>query len=119
MTINVLLADKSEIVRKVIADLLKSDLEIQVLAEAASLSQTLQLLSNFHPHIVVMDIHIGDERTVKPSMVKLCFVDSPLLANSLWKDEETKALADSYGAVRLLDKTQLAYELIPAIKRCE
>jgi DNA-binding NarL/FixJ family response regulator len=117
MAIRVLLADNSEIVRKGIADLLKCDLEIQVLTEATSLSQTLQLMSNLHPDIVVMDIRIGDEKTIKSSHVKLCFVDLPLLAISLWTDDETKALADRCGAVLLLDKTKLAYELIPAIKR--
>lgn len=116
MTISVLLADNSEIMRKSIADLLKGDPEIQVLMEAASLSQTMQLINNLHPQIVVMDLHMGDERNVTSSQVKLCLVGSPLLAISLWNDDETKALADSYGAVALLDKSKLAYELIPAIR---
>jgi chemotaxis response regulator CheB len=42
MTITVLLADDSEVVRKVIADLLKSDAEIEVVAESASFTQTIE-----------------------------------------------------------------------------
>jgi hypothetical protein len=42
---------------------------------------------------------------------------SRVIAISIWTDEETKALADSYGAVALLDKTKLASDLIPAIRR--
>jgi chemotaxis response regulator CheB len=117
MIISVLLADDSEVMRKAIANLLKDDPEIQLLAESASLSQTMQFISSLHPQIVVMDIHMGEERNVTSLQVKSCLVGSPLLAISLWKDDETKALADRYGAVVLLDKSKLAYELIPAIKR--
>jgi len=39
-----------------------------------------------------------------------------LLAMSVWKDEETASLAQSYGAVKLLDKGQLASTLFPAIE---
>jgi hypothetical protein len=60
---------------------------------------------------------MGDDRDVTSSQVKSCLVGLPLLAISLWNYGETKALADSYGAPVLLDKTKLAYELIPAIKQ--
>jgi hypothetical protein len=36
---------------------------------------------------------------------------------SLWTDADAKALAESYGAVALLDKSNLALELVPAILR--
>jgi hypothetical protein len=36
---------------------------------------------------------------------------------SFWNDQDTLALAQSLGAVILLDKTVLATELIPAIRR--
>ncbi len=58
-----------------------------------------------------------DENDVTPSQIKSSLAGSRLLAISLWNDEETKALADSYGAIALLDKTKLAQKLIPAIKR--
>src|SRR5216683_4292038 len=91
---------------------IKGDPEIQLLRDVAGLSETLQLISNLHPQIVVMDIHMGDERIVTSLQVKSCLLGSQLLAISLWNDDETKALADGFGAVALLDKTKLAYELI-------
>ena len=39
-----------------------------------------------------------------------------ILTMSLWKDDDAKALAESFGAKVLLDKTNLYSELIPAIK---
>jgi hypothetical protein len=38
-----------------------------------------------------------------------------LLAISVWTDEETKATAEGLGAITLLDKMNLASELIPTI----
>lgn len=41
-----------------------------------------------------------------------------LLAVSFSNDDEARALAESYGAVGLLDKMKLYSELLPAISRC-
>ena len=118
MTISVLLVEDSEIVRNTIAGLLKRDPEIQVVAEASTLDQTTQLISSLRPKIVLMDIHLGDGNNVTSSDVKSRLNGSSLLAISIWNDDETRTLAYSYGAVELLDKANLAHELIPAIKRC-
>jgi DNA-binding NarL/FixJ family response regulator len=117
MKISVLLADDSEIMRKVIMDLLRDDPEIEVVAECGSLAQTMERASKLNPQIVVLDLHLGDERTVTPSQLKFGLIGSRLLAMSIWKDDETKALAGTIGALLLLDKSNLAHTLIPAIKQ--
>ena len=114
--ISVLLADDSSIMRKAIADLLKSDPEIQLMAEAGNFAQTIELISKLRPQVVIMDLHMGDENKVNPTQVKSCLNGSRLLAIS-WNDSETKMLAKRLGAVTLLDKLNLASELIPAIKQ--
>jgi hypothetical protein len=40
-----------------------------------------------------------------------------IIAISLWKDDDTKTLAETFGAHVLLDKMNLYSELIPAIKQ--
>jgi two-component system response regulator DevR len=115
--ISVLLADDHELMRKAIASLLAGNPEIEVVAEAASFTQTMELLTNLHPKIIVLDLHMGDERLVSPSLVKSCLNGSRLLAMSIWTDDEAKSLAETFGAVTLLDKTNLATQLIPAIKQ--
>ncbi len=117
MPITVLFADSSEIMRKAVARLLQAEPEIQLVAEAASFSQTVELIDTMQPHVVVIDIHMDDERNVTPSHVKARLNGSFLLAISFWNDEETKALARSFGAAVLLNKMNLSAELIPAIKR--
>jgi hypothetical protein len=41
-----------------------------------------------------------------------------LLAMSAWNDEEAAGLAESYGAIKLLEKGRLASTLFPAIEEC-
>ena len=116
MTISVLLADDSEIMRKVIVDLLKIDPEIEVVAESVGFAQTIELAAKLHPQVIVLDVHMSDERTVTPSQLKCGLIGSRLLAISVWNDDETRHLAEAIAAVALLDKSNLATALIPAIK---
>ena len=114
----VLLVDDSEPMRKALVQLLNSDPEIQVLGEAVSLNEAIRLTSKLSPHVVLLDLHLGDENSITPPRVKSAFSGSVLVAMSFSNDTETQKIADAYGAVALLDKTALANDLIPALKRC-
>jgi DNA-binding NarL/FixJ family response regulator len=117
MIISVLVADDSEIMRKGIADLLQGDPEIEVVGECVSFAQTIEIASMLHPKVIILDVHMGDERTVTRAQVKSGLIGSRLLAMSIWNDAETKSLAEAIGAATLLDKTKLVAELIPAIRQ--
>ena len=118
MPITVLLTDDKEAVRNSIRMLLESDPEIRTVGEAANFQQTLRSATDLKPQIVVMDLHMPDDSSVNPREIKslLNTFGSRLIAISFWNDEGTQALAESLGAVTLLDKMKLATELIPAIK---
>jgi DNA-binding NarL/FixJ family response regulator len=112
----VLLADDDEIMRKAIVVLLQVDPNIQILGQASSFAQTLELASKLRPQVIVLDLHMNNEKSVTPAQLKSGLMGSQLLAISLWSDDETKFLAKAIGADVLLDKSNLAAELIPAIK---
>lgn len=118
MPIRVLLADDNEPVRKAICRVLNGDDEIELVAEATTFTQTMNFAATLRPHVIVMDLHMRDEAEVTPLQLKSSIGGSRLLAISIWNDAAAKTLADSFGAVTLLDKVNLAVELIPAIKRC-
>jgi chemotaxis response regulator CheB len=116
MSIKVLLADDSEIVRRAIRALLLGQPEIELVGEAADFPQTIQMMNELNPEIIVMDLHMPDETQVTPLKVKSHLNHgSKLLAISLWNDEDAKALAELFGAVTLLDKMELSDKLIPTI----
>jgi chemotaxis response regulator CheB len=116
--ITVLLADDSILMRKLMADFLETDPEIHVVAKATSVMEAMMFANTLGPQVIVLDVRMCDVNGVTPSLIKLAFADSTLLAVSFSPDDESKALADRYGAVELLDKSKLAYELISAIRRC-
>ena len=120
MPIHVLLADHTQAVRKVIRTMLENDPEIRLVAEAASLAETVELARKLKPHIVLMDVHMPDEREVPPHHVRahLSAADARVLAMSVWNDDTTRTQATSFGAITLLDKMKLGVELIPAIRQC-
>jgi hypothetical protein len=65
-----------------------------------------------------MDVHMPDSELVQPESIKAQLSTPCLLAISFANDAETANHAKNYGAVRLLDKIELARTLIPAIKDC-
>ena len=120
LSIQVLLADDAEIMRKMIRNLLKEDPEIRLVGEAGNFAEAVRLAHQLKPQIIVMDVHMADESNVTPQDVRsqLGASNARVLAISIWNDEDTKALANSFGAIKLLNKMKLATELIPAIKQC-
>jgi len=119
MSMRVLLADDSDLMRAAIVRLLKEEPSFELVGEAASFAVTLQLTAALKPDVLLLDMHMRDEREYPPQLVKSQVLQNTkcILAISVRIDEEAKALADSFGAEVLLDKTKLFSELIPAIRQ--
>jgi DNA-binding NarL/FixJ family response regulator len=118
MSIKVLLVDGSDVMRSAIRQLLKNELDIEVIGTATSLAETIALTAALKPDVLLMDPHMADEREYTPKFVKsqTLLHTKCTVAISLWKDDDTRTLAQSFGAHVLLDKMNLYSELIPAIK---
>jgi DNA-binding NarL/FixJ family response regulator len=109
MCVRVFLAEDSEPVRKAIRILLSERKDIKVVGEAATVSEAIQKAAESQPDVIIFDLHMADgEKERLPAVPKL-------IAISFANDDEAKASADSIGAAKLLDKMELAKELIPAI----
>ncbi len=116
MPIKVLLADDSDVARRAIRALLEQYPMIELVGEAVTFAQTIQMTNDLKPQVVLMDLHMKDQDTFTIEDVKTQ-LDGLIVAMSIANDGETKALADSFGAVTLLDKTELVDELIPTIEK--
>lgn len=117
MPVTVLLADDSKVVRAAIAQILQKDPRVELLGQATCFAETLQLTASLKPNVLLLDLHMNDEREYPSEVVKsqVTQITGCILAMSLWNDEDAKTLADSFGARVLLDKTKLFSDLIPAI----
>jgi DNA-binding NarL/FixJ family response regulator len=116
---SVLLADHSDLMLRLIGRLLKEQPGIELLGQAKDFAQALQMTAELKPQVVVMELHMPDEAKFEPDFIKsqlLCSAKHIIII-SVWNDEKSQALADSYGAASFLDKNTLSSTLIPAILR--
>jgi DNA-binding NarL/FixJ family response regulator len=114
--ITVLLADDAEFARNAVKRILRSEPEIALVGEAHNFPQTLAMCSELKPSVVLLDLHMPGE-ALEPRHVKSKLLGGSkfVIAMCVWNDEPARTLASRYGAMALLDKTQLASKLIPAI----
>ena len=119
MSIKVLLADDSHIMRSAIRKILEEERRIQVVGEAETFAKAVQLIADTKPNVLLLDLHMAEKREFTPDLVKSQLGCVCTLAVSFSNDDEARQLAESYGAVALLDKMKLFIEMIPAIMRCQ
>jgi DNA-binding NarL/FixJ family response regulator len=97
---SVLLADDSDLMLRMIGRLLQEQPGIELLGHAKSFAQTLQMTAELKPQVVVMDLHMRDETTFEPDFIRSQLLRSAkhIVIISVWNDEKSQALANSYGA---------------------
>jgi chemotaxis response regulator CheB len=118
--ITVLLADDTASIRKVVLGFLQWESSIKVVGAAENFSQTIEMATALKPDVVLLDLHMPDHYAFAPALVKskLLLCGSQVLAMSISSsedDKESRALAECFGAIAVLDKANLYHELIPAI----
>jgi DNA-binding NarL/FixJ family response regulator len=114
----VLIADDSEIMRSAIRKMLREENNINIVGEASTFAETMQMIGDFKPDVLLLDLHMPEKRDFTPELVKAQLGTVCTVAVSFSNDDDSKALAESYGAATLLDKMSLYTEMLPAIQRC-
>src|ERR1700720_101137 len=119
MSIRVLVADDSHLMRSAIRRILEDEPRIVVVGEAETFAKTVQMIGDLKPEVLLLDLHMAEKRDFQPELVKSQLGCVCTLAVSFSNDDEARQLAESYGAVALLDKMTLFNEIVPAIMRCK
>jgi len=114
----VLIADDHDVMRTVIRRTLEEARKIDVVGEASNFTDTMQKIADLKPDVLLLDLHVPEERGLPPALVKSQLGTVRTVAVSFSNDDDSKALAESYGAVALLDKMKLYNEMVPAILHC-
>ena len=115
MCVRVFLADDAAVMRRAIQRLLSNREDISVVGEASTFHETIEKTSELHPDLIILDLNLPDRNHIAPSEAKRLLNGAKVLAITLSTDDLKEELLASVGAVRLLDKMELANELIPAI----
>lgn len=98
--------------------MLQEESGIDIVGEASTFAETMQMIADFKPDVLLLDLHMAEKRDFAPALVKAQLCTVCTLAVSFSIDSDSKALAESYGAVTLLDKMSLYNEMLPAIRLC-
>lgn len=114
--IRVVIADDTDFIRKAIYKLLRDCKAVKVVGEATDYATTMTVVAALKPEVLIADMHMPGE--VDPATFKKSLGGCCLIAMSIWNDEETKSLAESYGALRLIDKAELSDKLVATIEEC-
>jgi chemotaxis response regulator CheB len=121
--VTLLVADDADVIRKTLRSFLKEEPAIKLLGEASNFSEAISMTAALKPDVILLDLHMPDDRSFNPEFVKANLSGARVLAMSLSSDyeseEDTRLLAENLGAVRMLDKAKLCDELIPAILQME
>jgi DNA-binding NarL/FixJ family response regulator len=118
MSITVLLADDSDVLRRVVRKfLLENQTEIEIVGETSNFAEALQMTRDLRPQILLMDLHLDGFETLSEQL-RICLPpDTSLLAMSFANDAEAKTMANGIGAAAFLDKMNLITEPKPTIFR--
>jgi DNA-binding NarL/FixJ family response regulator len=115
MCVRVFLADDAAVMRRAIQRLLSDREDISVVGEASTFYETIEKTAALHPDLIILDLNLPYRNHIAPSEAKRLLNGAKVLAITLGTDDLKEELLASVGAVRLLDKMELANELIPAI----
>jgi DNA-binding NarL/FixJ family response regulator len=115
MCVRVFLADDAAVMRKAIQRLLSNREDISVVGEASNFRETIQKTTELHPDLIILDLNMPDRNHIAPSEAKRLLNGAKVVAITLGTDDLKEELLDSVGAVKVLDKADLADQLIPAI----
>jgi DNA-binding NarL/FixJ family response regulator len=112
MCVRVLVADDSSLMRSGIKQLLKDRGDISVIGEASDLPETIQTRAELLPDVVIIDLRMTASANGKLNPLT---IGRPTVAISFAVDETAREQAERLGAVKFIDKMELAKELVPTL----
>jgi two-component system, NarL family, invasion response regulator UvrY len=115
--IRIVIADDHQLIREGLKKIIRPPRDMRIVGEAATLDETLGLIAQHIPDIVILDISFpGHDGLEGLTAVRERFPDIPVLILSMYPEERFAARALKIGASGYLSKAMAAEELITAIR---
>lgn len=117
MTTRLLLVDDHEVIRTGLRMLLEDDPEFEIVADAGTGREGLQLVDRHHPDVVVLDIGLPDMSGIEAATeIKTRHPDTAIVALTIHEDEEYFFKMLEAGANGYVPKRAAPDELLTAIR---
>jgi two-component system response regulator NreC len=117
MSIRLLLVDDHAVVRSGLRMLLEHEADIEIVGEAGTARQALDLVAELRPDVVLMDIGLPDASGIETTAkVKLQLPEAAVVALTIHEDEEYFFKMLQSGASGYVPKRAAPEELLTAIR---
>jgi DNA-binding NarL/FixJ family response regulator len=114
---SILVADDALIVRKIVCQML-SDAGHDVVGEAGTGDETVELYERLHPDLVVVDVNMpGRDGLEAAAAIRAADPDARVLVASVLLDDTRRARAREAGVLGVVPKPFEAAELLAAVDR--
>lgn len=116
-----LLADDSELIRRTVKKLLQAEPAIQIVGEAATFAETIEMASELKPDVLLLDLHMPDDRNLDPAYIKahLRPLGSEIriigISSLAMTTRRRRTGPQAWVASTVVEKSRFYNELIPAI----
>jgi DNA-binding NarL/FixJ family response regulator len=118
--ISLVIADDHELIREGVKKILRSSAGLRVVGEAADLAQTIALVGQHRPDIVVLDISLpGHDGLEGLNELRRTFPQQRVVMLSMYSEERYAVAALKAGAAGYITKTMAAEELVKAIRKVQ
>jgi two-component system invasion response regulator UvrY len=116
--ISLVIADDHELIREGVKKIIRSSPDLRVVGEAADLSQTIALVAQHQPDLVVLDISLpGYDGLEGLAELRGQYPGLRVVMLSMYSEERYALAALKAGACGYVTKTMAAEELVTAIRR--
>jgi DNA-binding NarL/FixJ family response regulator len=117
-TTRLVLIDDHEVVRRGLADLVSAEPDLQVVADAGTVAEGLELVVEHAPDVVVLDVRLQDGSGVEACQrIKRTNPDTHVLMFTSYADPDALASALGAGASGFMLKRIDPHDLIDGIRR--
>jgi len=117
MTIRLMLVDDHAVVRSGLRMLLEGELDVQIVGEAGTASEAVNLTPNLSPDVILMDIGLPDMSGIEATRkIKELWPEVAVVALTIHEDEEYFFKMLEAGASGYVPKRAAPEELLSAIR---
>lgn len=114
----ILIADDNKFVRRGITGLLATDSRCEICGEASDGVETLQQVKELNPDLVLLDVSMpGTDGLETARRLRQQAPDLKILIMSQHDPSQLSASAIEAGAAASLDKSRIATDLLPTVRR--
>jgi DNA-binding NarL/FixJ family response regulator len=116
-TISVLLIDDSSFFRRLAARFLASAAGVRLLGAAAGGDEALALAADLRPQVILLDLNLpGQGGLALLPRLRQIVPGGRIIILTLWESDVYRQAALAAGADAFVPKSQIATELVPAIR---